>query len=196
MSRTFSERLMRNQLTSSVYGKYVNSVEIGNSFYYLGRYFDFEMTCNEHKKWLTKELHGQLEAVNKLPLNPKNKRLIHQHYILLKISWHLTITELNITWVKQNLNNLVNSKFRYWLEIPISLTLDIISLSHKKYRLNNQKSSTKFKQSQVSFRLCLRNSKTPTSGNCSKKLAKQLTIQKYLESNKNCKIIYQTSNWK
>ena len=91
---------------------------------------------------------------------------------------------------------MVNSKFRYWLEIPLSLKLDIISLSHKKYGLNNQKSSTKFKQSQVSFRLCLRNSKTPTCGNCSKKLAKQLTIQKYLESNKNCKIIYQTSNWK
>ena len=33
--------------------EYVNPIEIGNSFYYPGRYFDFEMTSNEPKKWLT-----------------------------------------------------------------------------------------------------------------------------------------------
>ena len=33
--------------------EYVHPIEIGDSFYYLGHYFDFEMTSNEHKKWLT-----------------------------------------------------------------------------------------------------------------------------------------------
>ena len=138
--------------------KYVKPVKTGESFLYLGRYFEFEMSSNDHKTFLTSELNKLLEAVDKLPLQPKNKLLIYQHYILSKLSWHLTVAELNITWMKQNLDNVANSYVRSWLETPVSGTLDIVTLSYNKYGLNIHKLSTKFTQCQVTFRLCLRNS--------------------------------------
>ena len=138
--------------------EYVKPVKTGESLLYLGRYFDFEMSSNDHKTFLTSELNKLLEAIDKLPLHPKNKLLIYQRYILSKLSWHLTVAELNITWVKQNLDNVVNSYIRSWLEIPVSGTLDIVTLSYNKYGLNIHKLSTKFTQCQVTFRLCLRNS--------------------------------------
>ena len=60
--------------------------------------------------------------------------------------------------MKQNLENVINSYIRPWLEIPVSGSLDIVTLSYNKYGLNNQKLSTKFTQCQLRFRLCLRNS--------------------------------------
>ena len=138
--------------------KYVKPVKTGESFLYLGRYFEFEMSSNDHKTFLTSELNKLLEAVDKLPLQPKNKLLIYQNYILSKLSWHLTVAELNITWMKQNLDNVANSYVRSWLETPVSGTLDIVTLSYNKYGLNIHKLSTKFTQCQVTFRLCLRNS--------------------------------------
>ena len=47
---------------------------------------------------------------------------------------------------------------RSWLEIPVSGTLDIATLTYNKYGLNFHKLSIKFTQNQVTFRLCLRNS--------------------------------------
>ena len=137
---------------------YVKPIKTGKSFIYLGRYFDFQMSSNGHKSFLTSELNKLLEAVHKLPLHPKDKLLIYQCYILSKLSWHLTVAELNITWVKQNLDNVVNSFIWSWLEIPVSGTLDIVTLPYNKYGLNIHKLSTKFTQCQVTFRLCLRNS--------------------------------------
>ena len=52
--------------------EYVHPIEIGDSFYYLGHYFDFEMTSNEHKKWLTKQLYELLQGLHKLHWHPKN----------------------------------------------------------------------------------------------------------------------------
>ena len=116
------------------------------------------MSANDHKTFLTSELNKLLEAVDKLSLHLKNKFLIYQLYILSKLSWHLTVAELNITWMKQNLDNVANSYVRSWLETPVSGTLDIVTLSYNKYGLNIHKLSTKFTQCQVTFRLCLRNS--------------------------------------
>ena len=89
--------------------EYIKPVETGESFLYLGQYLDFEMSSNNHKTFLTSELNKLLEAIDKLPLHPKNKLFIYQRYILSKLSCHLTVAELNITWVKQNLGNVVSS---------------------------------------------------------------------------------------
>ena len=53
---------------------------------------------------------------------------------------------------------MVNSYIRSWLEIPVSGTLDIVTLSYNKYGLNIHKLFRKLSQCQVTFRLCLRNS--------------------------------------
>ena len=87
------------------------------------------MSSNDHKTFLTSELNKLLEEVDKLLLHPKNKLLIYQRYILSKLSWHPTVTELNITLVKQNLDNVVNSYIQSWLEMAVSGTLHIVTLS-------------------------------------------------------------------
>ena len=69
--------------------EYVKPVKTGESFLYLGRYFDFEMTSNDHKTFLTAKLNKLLEALDKLPLHSKNKLLVYQRYILPKLSWHI-----------------------------------------------------------------------------------------------------------
>ena len=73
-----------------------------------------------------------------------------------KESWDLTIADLDIAWVKKNLDSIAH---RLWLEIPISGTLDIISLTKEKCGLGIIDPSTKFSQGQVSLRNSLKKSR-------------------------------------
>ena len=73
----------------------VKSVE--QSFMYLGRSFSFDMNSEYHKSNLTENLNKLLEMTSRLPLHPKHKLAIYQKYILSKISWDLTISDLPVT---------------------------------------------------------------------------------------------------
>ena len=75
-----------------------------------------------------------------------------------KISWHLTIADIEKTWIKENLDNLCHNKLRRWPEIPPNGTLDIVLLAKTKFGLNVIDVSTKHAQCQVSFRSQLKNS--------------------------------------
>ena len=75
-----------------------------------------------------------------------------------KLSWDLTIADLDITWVIQNLDSLAHKYIRLWLEIPINGTLDIIGLTKEKCGLGITYPSTRFTQCQVSLRNCLKKS--------------------------------------
>ena len=123
--------------------------EINEPFEYLGRSFDFKMSNEEHKKRLTKNICEYMEIISALPLHPKNKLLIYQHYVLSKVSWDLTVANISMTWVKENLENKVSAYVRLWLELPISGTLDIISLTKSKYGLGYVPISSRFTQCQV-----------------------------------------------
>ena len=138
--------------------KYILPIDIDKSFLYLGRYFDFHMSNKEHQEILSKMLSEYLSAINDLPLHQKNKILIYQRYVLAKISWHLTVADIPITWVKQNLDNLLSQHLRLWLSIPISGTLNITALSCNKYGLNIVTISTKAIQCRTTFRQCLKKS--------------------------------------
>ena len=65
--------------------------------------------------------------------------LSYQRYVLSKLSWNLTIADIDITWVKQSLDRIFNQYVRSWLESPIAGSLDIIQLSKKNiwYLLRN-----------------------------------------------------------
>ena len=78
------------------------------------------MDNEEHKKKLLETTNLLLEAISKLPLLPKNKILLYSTYSMSKVSWDLTIADIDITWVKQNLDSLAHKYIRLWLEIPIS----------------------------------------------------------------------------
>ena len=83
-------------------------INIGESFQYLGRYFDFEMSNNNHKEELTSLVNEIMTDIDLKPLHPKNKLLLYSRYVLSKLSWHFTVATLSKTWVTENIDPIVN----------------------------------------------------------------------------------------
>ena len=108
---------------------------MNEGFTYLVRVFDFNMDDEAHKT-LVKTCKRILEDIDRLPLHPKHKIELYSKFLMSKISWDLTISDINITWVKQTLDSVSSSFVRKWLEIPINGTLDKVTLSKEKFCLN------------------------------------------------------------
>ena len=62
------------------------------------------------------------------PLHPKHKLFLHSRYVLSKLSWYFTITNISKTWKTEHLNSVVNGYIRKWLDIPKSGTLNNVFL--------------------------------------------------------------------
>ena len=116
---------------------------------YLGRHFDHKMSSNHHKEELLNDMKDMMKRIDNLSLHLKNKMLIYQQYVLSKLSWNLTITDADMTWVKQSLDGVVNQYAKSWLEIPIAGTLNIILLSKDKFSFCYVMISTRLSQSQT-----------------------------------------------
>ena len=142
---------------------YVNNsvipqVKKDENFKYLGRYYNFEMEESKHRDKAKMKIEDLMTSIDALPLHPKNKTQLYKHYVLSKISWDLTIANLGLTWVRNNLDNVVASYLRRWIDIPINGTLDICLLSKDKFGLDIMMPSTKFTLCQTVLRNCLKNS--------------------------------------
>ena len=79
----------------------------GESFKYLGPFFNYDMENQEHKDHLTSSLREMLKVIDSLKIHPRNKILLFNQYILSKLSWDLTVANLSKTWVCENLGQLV-----------------------------------------------------------------------------------------
>ena len=60
----------------------------------------------------TGTLSDFLNKIDMMPCHPKNKLLLYHRYILSKLSWHLTIADLNKTWVVENLDGVFTRYIR------------------------------------------------------------------------------------
>ena len=157
---------IKKQLTKSIQylpKLFVNNclvprVEIGESFRYLGRYFNFNMSDNDHKSEILDTLTDFLNKIDQLPLHPKNRIRLYSQYVLSKISWHFTISDIGKTWVNETLDPIVSKYIRKWLELPISATLSNILLPYNRFGLNVVLPSTKFLQCQTISRKALQSS--------------------------------------
>ena len=136
----------------------VPRVKIGESFCYLGRYFDFHMTDEDHKSEINDTLNNMLKEIDELPLHPKNKILLYNRYLLSKISWHFTVSDITKTWVNESLDNIACKYIRKWLELPISATISNVLLPCNKFGLNIILPSTKFLQCRTVSRQALKSS--------------------------------------
>ena len=101
----------------------------GESFKYLGRYFDFDMTNELHKSKLLSLFSTFMKGIDDLPLHPKNKLLVYHRYVLSKFPWHFAFADLLRTSVTENLDNLVSRYIRSWLDLPVSATLTSLALT-------------------------------------------------------------------
>ena len=136
----------------------VPRIEIGESFRYLGRYFDFNMSDAKHQSEICDLFDDIISRIDKLPLHPQNKILLYSRYLLSKISWDLTITDISQTWVCETLNCIATKYIRKWLELPVSATLSNVFLPKNKFGLNVILPSTKFTQCQTVSRSALKSS--------------------------------------
>ena len=65
-------------------------ITIGEHFQYLGSYFNFNMSDDQHKSELTSLDEELMYNIDSKPLHPKNKILLYSRYVLVKLSWHFT----------------------------------------------------------------------------------------------------------
>ena len=134
----------------------IPTVEIGKSFKYLGRYFNFSMNNHNHLSDVLDLITNLMKQIDGIPCHPKIKLLLYHRFVLSKLSWHFTIANLGKTWVVENIGNLVASYFRQWFELPISATFNTLILSKSKDGINCILPSTKFLQCQTVIRHSLR----------------------------------------
>ncbi len=136
----------------------IPTVKTSESFLYLGRYFSFHMSNDAHKSEITSLIKDLMSNIDSKPLHPKNKLLLYSRYVLSKVSWHFSVSNISQTWVKENIDSVVNSYIRRWLEIPISGTLCSIFMTQNKFGFNIFPPSVKFLQCQTVLRKALKNS--------------------------------------
>ena len=72
----------------------VPCVRLEDSFRYLARYFDFDMSNIVHKLELPQMLGDIMYKIDLLPLHPENKCQLNNHYLLSKISCILPLQTL------------------------------------------------------------------------------------------------------
>ncbi|CAB4037035.1 Hypothetical predicted protein [Paramuricea clavata] len=113
------------------------------------RYFDFNMSSDNHKTELTTLVNELMTDIDSKPLHPRNELLVYSRYVLSKISWHFTIAILSKTWVIENIDPVVNQYIRKWLEIPIPGTLSTVFLTRNKSGQSIYPPSVKFIQCQT-----------------------------------------------
>lgn len=88
-----------------------------DSFCYLGRYLNFEMSNQAHKSELTTLVNDMMSDIDLKPLHPKNKLLLYSRYVLSNISWHLTFADLSKTWITEYFDSTVNQFIRKWTKL-------------------------------------------------------------------------------
>ena len=130
----------------------VQAVEIGSSFKYLSRFFTFGMENCEQKSILLDTSSDFLHKIDMIPYHPKNKLLLYHHYILSKLSWHLTIADLNKAWVIEHLDSVLTRHIRKWFESPLRSSISGLIVSRSYYDFNLVLPFTKFIQCQTIIR--------------------------------------------
>ena len=123
-----SSKSIQYQPKLFVNNQLVPRIEMGKSFCYLGRYFNFNMSDERHKSELCDLFNDIMSKIDELPLHPRNKILLYSRYLLSKISWELTVTDISKTWICETLDTLASRYIRKWLELPISATLSNVFL--------------------------------------------------------------------
>ena len=75
----------------------IPTVDMDASFKYLGRWYNFEMDNAEHKADIVQLTNDILMKIDSLPSHPRNKTLLYSRYLHAKLSWDLTVADIDKT---------------------------------------------------------------------------------------------------
>jgi hypothetical protein len=135
------------------------------------------MSDEDHKSEVYVTLTNILNEIDDLPLHPQNKILLYSRYVLSKISWHFTVSDIGKTWVNDKLDSIASTYIPKWLVLPISATLSNVLLPHNKFGLNIILPSTKFLQCQIVSRKALMSSPNEAINNLWKDTSNHKNVQ-------------------
>ena len=86
----------------------VFQAEVRYYYYYLGRFYEFNMSNNQHMSELSSLVQDLMNDIDIKPLHPKHKLLLYSGYVLPKLPWHFTIANTSKTWITEHLDSVVN----------------------------------------------------------------------------------------
>ena len=101
-------------------GQPIPTVDIGSSFKYLGKLFDFDMKCEEIKIILSRRLTDMLSTVSKLSISTQMKLKILRQYFPTQFQFDLKSYDISLTWIEQVLDSTIVNCVRDWLSLPVS----------------------------------------------------------------------------
>ena len=112
-------------------------LNLGESFEYLGRNFNFEMDDKDHKVQIPSCLLDMLQRIDLFTNLPSNRLLLYNRWVLSKLYWLLTFTHLSKIWLIEDVDSVTARFVRRWLELPIGAILSGIILPQSKFCLNS-----------------------------------------------------------
>lgn len=110
----------------------IPTVDLGASFKYLGKIFNFEMDNAEVKTQLVTRLSSILKITTNLKIKAQLKLKILKSYIPAQLNFDLRIYDLSYTWIEQNLDAAIVNAVNDWIELPHgSCTAEFLHLPSK-----------------------------------------------------------------
>ena len=143
----------------SVNGVPISPIKIGESMTYLGHQFSFSTDAEIAQSILLADTLQAIEHVKHLPITPLLKCHALNLQLRAKLSFSLSHCSLSLTWIKNNLNNIITGKIREWLDQPPCATAHYFSLPLKELGLDLTLPSLLYEQCQATSMAILANSK-------------------------------------
>lgn len=106
--------------TISINAGKIPPTQIGESFRYLGRIFDFDLKGELEKNDIVNKLTKLLQITTELKIRPQTKLKIFDRFITSQISFSLRVCNFTATWISETLDPLCIKSIRLWIEAPIS----------------------------------------------------------------------------
>ena len=160
-NKKHSTRSIQFQPKLVIDGDLIPAVKTGDSFRYLGRYFDFNMpNATYESEWyeiLTEVLPSSLKLIFFLCIRKANLPSIIGIFSLNSPSTS-PLPLLLKTWLCEHLHNVIAQYIFKLLDLRISAILSNIILPQTNYGLDIQLPSTKFIQCQTFLRNAIKNS--------------------------------------
>ena len=136
----------------------ITTLKEGEEFVYLGKTFTMHMKTDVVETELKNEIREYVEKIHRTPLHPKNKINVVTRYVYSKIRWRLSIYDLSITWIKQNLDSIIIEYVKRWLHLHQGANTRHLFLPTNKLGIRMSLPSDIFKSCQLVKRSILKSS--------------------------------------
>ena len=100
--------------------KPIPPINIGSSFKYLGKMFNFEMDNELIKNDLTQKISSILRTTSSLKATVNCKLKILRSYLPSQVNFDLQIYDLSPCWVTSHIDAMIVNTVRDWLRMPVS----------------------------------------------------------------------------